>query len=42
MTNVLSDLAKKLENQIDTIGGHKSAIDTRLQGSKNERLMGSY
>jgi hypothetical protein len=42
MTNALSDLAKKLDNQIDTIGGHKGTIDTRLAGSKNRQRMGSY
>lgn len=38
----VSDLAKQLEGKIDEIGGHKGAIDTRLQGSNNKRFMGSY
>lgn len=38
----VADLAKQLENKIDEIGGHKGAIDTRLQGSNNKRYMGSY
>ena len=33
MTNALSDLAKKLENQIDTVGSKKALVDTRMQGS---------
>ena len=42
MVNLISDLAKQLENQIDEIASYKSSIDTRLQGSKNKRFMGSY
>ena len=39
----VSDLAKQLEGQIDTIAGKKGAIDTRLQGSNNKTTMfGSY
>ena len=38
----VSDLAKQLEGKIDEIAGHKGAIDTRLQGSNNNRYMGSY
>ena len=42
LTSALADFAKKLENQIDEIGSKKSAIDTRLYGSSNEKRMGSY
>ena len=42
ITGAISDLAKKLENAIDTIGGKKGAIDTRLQGSKMKTTLGSY
>lgn len=42
MAGALSDMAKKLENNIDKIGSYRSAIDTRLQGSKNATKMGSY
>lgn len=38
----VSDLAKQLEGKIDEIAGHKGAIDTRLQGSNNEKYSGSY
>ena len=38
----LGDFAKKLNNTIDEIGSYKSAIDTRLQGSSNQTLDGSY
>ena len=31
----MGSLAKQLEKQVDTIAGKKSAIDTRMQGSKN-------
>lgn len=34
---MVSDLAKKLEQDIDNIGARKGIIDTRLQGSKNFR-----
>lgn len=38
----ISNLAKKLENDIDEIAKHKGSIDTRLQGSNNETWAGSY
>jgi len=38
----ISDLAKQLENTVDAIGKFKGTIDTRLQGSKNDKRMGSY
>lgn len=38
----VSDLAKQLESKIDEIGSHKGSIDTRLQGSNNDKFMGSY
>ena len=38
----LGDLAKQLDDTIDQIAGQKSAIDTRLQGSSNEKFAGSY
>ena len=38
----VSDLAKQLEGKIDNIAGFKGAIDTRLQGSGNDKFMGSY
>jgi len=38
----VSDMAKQLEKKIDDIASYKSAIDTRLQGSSNERFAGSY
>jgi hypothetical protein len=38
----LSDLAKQLESKIDEIASYKSAIDTRLYGSSNEKYAGSY
>ena len=38
----VSNLAKQLERKIDEIGSHKGNIDTRLQGSGNDRYMGSY
>ena len=38
----ISDLAKQLENTVDAIGKFKGVIDTRLQGSKNDKRMGSY
>jgi hypothetical protein len=38
----ISNLAKQLEVKIDEIGSHKGNIDTRLQGSGNEKFMGSY
>lgn len=38
----VSDMAKQLEKKIDDIASYKSAIDTRLQGSSNEKFAGSY
>jgi hypothetical protein len=39
----VSDLAKHLEDKIDTIAGKKGVIDTRLQGSNNKTtILGSY
>lgn len=38
----VSDLATQLEKKIDEIASHKGAVDTRLQGSKNEKYAGSY
>jgi hypothetical protein len=38
----MSDLAKQLEHKVDEIASYKGAIDTRLQGSGNEKSMGSY
>ena len=43
LSSALGDFAKKLENTIDKVGGYKSAIDTRLQGSKHDtNWSGSY
>ena len=39
---MVSDLAKQLEAKIDEIAGKKTDVDTRLQGSKNETVGGSY
>lgn len=38
----LSNFAKQLETQMDEIASKKSAIDTRLQGSSNDKRFGSY
>lgn len=38
----LATLAKSMNNQIEEIAGKKSAIDTRLQGSKGATRGGSY
>lgn len=38
----VSDLATQLGKKIDNIAGYKGAIDTRLQGSGNDKFMGSY
>ncbi len=38
----LGDLAKQLETKMDAIAGQKGFIDTRLQGSSNEKFLGSY
>lgn len=40
--NILGSLAKKLEKTVDSIASYKSTIDTRLQGSNNEKRVGSY
>ena len=37
LTNAVSDMAKQLDSKIDEIGKYKSAIDTRLYGSKNTK-----
>lgn len=44
MANAISDFAKQLNNQINTVAGYKTAIDTRLQGlnSKYANYAGSY
>jgi hypothetical protein len=42
LASALSDIAKQLENQIDSIGSQKGIIDTALQGSKNSTKYGSY
>jgi hypothetical protein len=42
LTSALSNFAKQLEGTIDEIASKKSAIDTRLQGSKNTTRHGSY
>jgi hypothetical protein len=42
ITGALSNFAKQLESQMDEIASKKSAIDTRLQGSSNDKRMGSY
>ena len=43
LTNAVSDMAKQLDSKIDEIGKYKSAIDTRLYGSKNTKnWAGSY
>lgn len=39
----IADLAKQLEDQIDRIAEKKGPIDTRLQGSNNDKtILGSY
>jgi len=38
----ISSLAKQLENTVDQIASYKGDIDTRLQGSNNEKYAGSY
>jgi hypothetical protein len=38
----LSELSKQLEDQVDKIAEKQGAIDTRLQGSNNEKHRGSY
>lgn len=42
LMSAISDMAKQLEQQMDDIASKKSAIDTRLQGSSNDKRMGSY
>jgi hypothetical protein len=41
-TKAISTLAKDLERTVDEIGSYKGFIDTRLQGSNNEKSSGSY
>ena len=38
----LSNLAQQLDSKIDEIASSKGAVDTRLQGSNNEKWAGSY
>lgn len=40
--NALADLAKQLENKVDSLGHYQGVIDTRLQGSSNKQSGGSY
>ena len=40
--NALTGFAKQLEGTVDNIASAKSEIDTRLQGSKNWNIAGSY
>ena len=42
MTGVLSSLAQELESKVDSIASYKSFIDTRLQGSNNDKVLFSY
>jgi len=42
LTTALGDYAAQLKSQINEIASNRSAIDTRLQGSKNARKSGSY
>ena len=42
MANAISDFAKQLNSQIETIAGYKTAIDTRLQGSKMSTVKGLF
>ena len=37
-----TDLLEKLEGQITSIASYKGEIDTRLQGSKGDKFLGSY
>lgn len=37
LTNAVSDMVKQLDSKIDEISKYKSAIDTRLYGSKNTK-----
>lgn len=36
ITNAIGDFAKQLDGTIESIAGTKSAIDTRLYGSKSK------
>jgi hypothetical protein len=38
----ISSLVAQLESKIDQIGSYKGGIDTRLQGSNNKTVLGSY
>jgi hypothetical protein len=38
----ISSLAAQLESAVDKIGAYKGDIDTRLQGSNNKAVLGSY
>lgn len=40
--NALADLAKQLENKVDSLGRYQGVVDTRLQGSSNKKSAGSY
>ena len=42
MANAVSDFAKQLNGQINAIAGYKTAIDTRLQGSKMSTVKGLF
>lgn len=42
LANALGDMVRQLDSTIDSIGKYKGAIDTRLQGSKSGKFMGSY
>lgn len=42
VVNALSNFAKRLDSDIQTVAGYKSAIDTRLHGSKQKNIFGSY
>lgn len=42
LTETLSSLAQELDKTMNEIASKKGAIDTRLQGSNNEKVLGSY
>lgn len=42
IVNAMSDLARQMEGNVDKIAGKKGAIDTRLHGSKQDTVLGSY
>ena len=42
MVKAIGDLAAKLNDTIDKVASYKGDIDTRLQGSTNEKWAGSY